>query len=211
MTNTTPSNWQERLRSPLTWHVAGVAVLGVLAAVLAVRLWLDWTATNGSYADALAAKQLQLKALDMQTAPLRGLDQRVADARSQMQTFYTRRIPANYSAIATHVGALEVASGVRLTRMLYSQGAPSGDLTEISLDAGVSGTYPQIMHFVNGLERDPNFFVIRAMSLTGQQGGMVNLRLKVSTWLRAADAAGSGLPRTQNPPAAAAGPAREGQ
>jgi len=211
MTKTTPSNLQERLRSPLTWHWAGVAMLGVLTAVLAVRLGLDWSATDGNSADALAAKQLQLKALEMQTAPLRGLDQRVADARSEMQAFYAKRIPANYSAIATHVGTLEVASGVRLTRMLYSQGAPSGDLTEISLDAGVSGTYPQIMRFVNGLERDQNFFVIRAMSLTGQQGGMVNLRLKVSTWLRAADAAGSGLPKTQNPPEAAAGAAREGQ
>lgn len=211
MTKTTPSNLQEQLRSPLTWHWAGVAVLGVLAAVLAVRLGLDWTATDGNSADALAAKQLQLKALEMQTAPLRGLDQRVADARSEMQAFYTKRIPANYSAIATHVGTLEVASGVRLTRMLYLQGAPSGDLTEISLDAGVSGTYPQIMRFVNGLERDPNFFVIRAMSLTGQQGGMVNLRLKVSTWLRAAAAAGSGLPKMQNPPETTAGATREGQ
>jgi hypothetical protein len=50
------------------------------------------------------------------------------------------------------------------------------------------------MRFVNGLERDQNFFVIRAMSLTGQQGGLVNLRLRVSTWLRPADAAASGLP-----------------
>jgi hypothetical protein len=30
------------------------------------------------------------------------------------------------------------------------------------------------------------------MALTGQQGGMVNVRLKVSTWLRPADAAASG-------------------
>jgi hypothetical protein len=43
------------------------------------------------------------------------------------------------------------------------------------------------MRFVNGLERDQNFFVIRTMSLTGQQGGLVNLRLRVSTWLRPAD------------------------
>ena len=34
------------------------------------------------------------------------------------------------------------------------------------------------------------------MSLTGQQGGLVNLRLRVSTWLRPADAAASGLPPT---------------
>jgi len=32
--------------------------------------------------------------------------------------------------------------------------------------------------------------------LTGQQSGLVNLRLRVSTWLRPADAAASGLPPT---------------
>jgi hypothetical protein len=51
------------------------------------------------------------------------------------------------------------------------------------------------MRFVNSLERDQTFFVIRAMSLTGQQGGQVNLRLRVSTWLRPADVP-SGLPTT---------------
>jgi hypothetical protein len=64
------------------------------------------------------------------------------------------------------------------------------------MDAGITGDYPQIMRFVNSLERDQTFFVIRAMSLTGQQGGLVNLRLRVSTWLRPADAAASGLPPT---------------
>jgi hypothetical protein len=34
------------------------------------------------------------------------------------------------------------------------------------------------------------------MALTGQQGGLVNLRLRVYTWLRPADAAASGLPPT---------------
>ena len=63
------------------------------------------------------------------------------------------------------------------------------------MDAGISGSYPEIMRFVNSLERDQNFFVVRTMSLTGQQGGLVNLRLRVSTWLRPADVP-SGLPST---------------
>ena len=64
------------------------------------------------------------------------------------------------------------------------------------MDAGISGGYPEIMRFVNALERDQTFFVIRAMALTGQQGGLVNLRIRISTWLRPADAAASGLPQT---------------
>jgi hypothetical protein len=85
---------------------------------------------------------------------------------------------------------------VRLTRVQYTQGTPGPGLTEISLDASISGDYPAIMRFINSLERDPMFFIIRSMSLTGQQGGLVNLRLRVSTWLRPADAAASGLPPT---------------
>lgn len=97
------------------------------------------------------------------------------------------------------IGDLEVKSGVRLSRLQYTQGKPGADLTEISLDSIITGTYPDIMRFVNSLERDQTFFVIRGMTLSGQQGGQVNLRLRVSTWLRPADAADSLLPATPEP------------
>jgi hypothetical protein len=193
------SPWRERLTSPLTWHYAGFAVMLVLVIVLAVRFGMDWAATNGRSSDALAGKQVELTALDLQTAPLRGLDKRVENSRSQMQVFYAKRIPPNYSSIAARIGELQVKSGVRLSRVQYTQGMAGFDVTEISMDAGISGDYPAIMRFVNSLERDQTFFVIRAMALTGQQGGLVNLRLRVSTWLRPADAAASGLPSTPQP------------
>lgn len=188
--------WRERLASPLTWHYVGFALVLVLVIALATRFALDWAATSTRSTDALAGKQLELKAMDLQTAPLRGLDKRVSLTRDQIRNFYAKRIPANYSSIATEIGDLEVKSGVRLSRVIYTQGLPGSELTEISMDAGISGDYPQIMRFVNSLERDKTFFVIRAMALTGQQGGLVNLRLRVSTWMRPADAAASGLPQT---------------
>jgi len=187
---------RERLVSPLTWHYAGFAILLLFVIGLSVRLGLDWAATNARSTDALAGKQVELKALDLQTAPLRGLDKRVDLSRSQMQAFYNKRIPANYSSISQRIGDLEVASGVRLTRVQYTQGPPGPDLTEISIEAGISGEYPQIMRFINSLERDHTFFVIRTMALAGQQAGQVNLRLGLSTWLRRADAEASGLPAT---------------
>jgi type IV pilus assembly protein PilO len=196
MTTRSTSTWRERLASPLTWHYAGFAVLLLLVIGLAVRVGLDWAATNGRSTDALAGKQIELKAMDLQTAPLRGLDKRVEESRSQIKNFYAKRIPASYSSFAARIGDLAVQSVVRLSRLQYTQGPRGSDLTEISLDAGITGTYPQIMHFINSVERDQNFFVIRTMALTGQQGGMVSLRLKLSTWLRPADAEASGLPPT---------------
>jgi hypothetical protein len=204
------SPWRERLASPLTWHYVGFGVLLVLAIGLAVRLGLDWAATNSRSTDALAGKNVELNVMDKRTAPLRGLDKRVAASREEIQDFYSKRIPPNYSSFAMRIGELEVKSGARLSRVQYTQGPQGVDLTEVSLDAGISGSYPDIMRFVNGLERDQMFFVVRGMQLTGQQGGMVNLRLRVSTWMRAADAAASGLPPTpkdgEQVPAPASGP-----
>jgi Tfp pilus assembly protein PilO len=203
-----PSLWRERLTSPLTWHYAAFVVLLAAVIVLSIRFGLDWSATSGSSSDALAAKQVQLKARDLETAPLRGLDKRVEDSRAQMSAFYSKRIPPNYSSIATRIGELALKGPVRLTRVQYSQGPPGSYLTEITMDAGITGEYQQIMRFVNSLERDQTFFVIRGMALTGQQGGLVNLRLRVSTWLRPADVP-SGLAPTQ--PAGAAADTPQGK
>jgi Tfp pilus assembly protein PilO len=192
----TSTSWRERLTSPLTWHVFACAVLGVLVLILGIRLGMDWAATNGRSSSALDQKQIQLRALEHQNAPLAGLDLRVDESRKQIAAFYSKRIPANYSSIARTIGDLGVKSGVRLSSVQYTQGQAGADLTEITMDAGIAGAYPQIMHFVNSLEADQTFFIVRGMALTGQQGGLVNLRLRVSTWLRPAEADASGLPPT---------------
>ena len=188
------TTWRERLASPLTWHVAGFFLLLALAVGLAVRLGLDWAVMDSHSSEVLAGKQIQLRALELQTAPLRGLDQRVEKTREQLEDFYQKRIPPNYSSIDARIVELQVDSRVRLTRVQYTQGAPGPGLTEISMDASISGNYPAMMHFINSIERDPMFFIIRAMALTGQQGGLVNLRLRVSTWLRPADVPSGLLP-----------------
>ena len=189
-------SWRERVNAPLPRYIAGLAAMLFLVVGLTVRLALDWAVISSRFSDALAGKQVELKALNLETTPLRGLGKSVEDARSQMRAFYSNRIPSNYSVIASRIGELQVSSGVRLSRVQYTQGKPGSDLTEITLDAGISGAYPQIMRFVNSLERDQNFFVIRSMQLTGQQGGQVNLRILASTWLLPADANASGLPQT---------------
>jgi type IV pilus assembly protein PilO len=211
ITKETTSPWRERLVSPLTWHYAGLAVLLVLIIGLGIRFGLDWAATSERSADALLTKQVELKALDVENGPLRGLDKRVNVTTGQIKNFYAKRVPANYSSILTEIGDLQVKSGVRMSRVQYAQGPPGSDLTEIIMDAGITGEYSQIMHFVNSLERDKTFFIIRAMTFTGQQGGLVNLRLRLSTWLRPADAAASGLPPIGSIEANAAGSESSGK
>lgn len=210
------TTWRERLASPLTWHYAGFAVLLVTVFALGTRFALDWNAISAHTHDSIMDRQIQLHALKVETEPLRGLDKRLDTTRDQIENFYSTRIPANYSTVAAQIGNLSVASGVRLTTVRYSQRPPASNLSEIVIDAGITGEYPQIMKFINSIERDKIFFVITGMSLTGQQAGAVNLRLQMSTWLRPADAAASGLPPAPEPgenstAGTAATPAQEGE
>jgi type IV pilus assembly protein PilO len=193
------SEWKKRLRSPLIWHLAGASGLFVLVIFLIVEIGLSWGFAYSDGVRTLAVRKSQLVALTTEMAPMLGVADRLVTTKQRIHTFYATRIPENYSKLALRVGQLGTNSGVRLSGIRYSQGPPGIDLTEVSMEAGVSGEYPQIMRFVNALERDQVFFVIRAMSLNGQQGGVVDLRLRVSTWLRSADVVPSEHSSTPGP------------
>jgi hypothetical protein len=193
---------RERLFSPLGLHAVVCGLLAVAAIVLGVRFVLDWREVSSGNVDAMTQKQAELRVLEVQTAPLRGLDKKVAEASKQIDAFYDQRIPASWSALLEQLGDIKNKAGVQLTRAEYVREPGSGDLTEIRIDAGLSGDYVPVMRFINGLERSQTFFVIRTMALNGQQSGTVNLRMQFSTWVRPADAEASGIPLDTTPRAA---------
>ncbi|MFC5861616.1 hypothetical protein ACFPT7_04880 [Acidicapsa dinghuensis] len=190
---------RERLFSPLGLHGVVCGILAVATIVLGVRFVLDWREISSGNVDAMAQKQAQLNVLEVQTAPLRGLDKKVSEASKQIDAFYDKRVPASWSSLLEQLGDIKNKAGVQLTRAQYVREPGSGDLTEIRIDAGLSGDYVPVMKFINGLERSQTFFVIRTMALSGQQSGTVNLRMQFSTWMRPADAEAGGAPLDTNP------------
>ena len=52
------------------------------------------------------------------------------------------------------------------------------------LDARLTGDYRGLVLYLNGLERDRVFFLINGVTLTGQQSGTVNLRVRITTYIR---------------------------
>lgn len=173
----------------LNLHFAGVALLAVLNLFLLVRLVVAWHTIGAEQPEQTAALEIERRTLELQNRPLRGLGSKVELARSATADFYRQRIPANYSSILTDIDNVAVKNNVRLTRVQYTPAPAIEGLTELRLDASLSGEYPSIVRLINGLERDKTFFMINAITLTGQQGGLVNLRLRLVTYLRTADAA----------------------
>jgi Tfp pilus assembly protein PilO len=178
---------RNKLISLLNLHFAGVALLLILNLVLAVRLFLAWSTLRTASADQIQQQQTAYRALQLEMTPLRGLPQKVSLSRTKADEFYKARFPGAYSTISATINDLATKNSVRLTNLGYAPTPAIAGLAELRMDASLSGEYAALMHFINGLERSKTFFVINGLTLTGQQGGLVNLRLKLNTYLHAND------------------------
>jgi hypothetical protein len=189
----------EKTRGALTalnLHFAGVAVLALLNIYLLVHLAYLWQTAHSQNAEALAQQQVKLKTAQIAEAPLEGLDGKLTLSTDEADSFYQRRLPYAYSQVLTELGALAKKNNAKLTRVqyaytpLYLNGSQAllqdPSLTEIRMDASLTGDYKPLVTMVNELERDKTFFLISAVALTGQQSGTVSLRLKLTTYLRPA-------------------------
>lgn len=171
----------------LNLHLAGAAVLAALVLTLAIKAGLAVHAASATDSASYQREQIRSVQLRAQMAHLQGLPQKVDQSRADAEHFYENRIAPNYSTIAEQLGGTAIKDQVRLSRAEYSPSPAIDGLTEVRIDANLSGDYTPLMHFINDLERDKDhvFFIIDGVTFTGQQGGLVNLRLKLSTYLQA--------------------------
>ncbi|MDE3105760.1 MAG: hypothetical protein KGK08_11335 [Acidobacteriota bacterium] len=182
--------WQQ-LRSWLTvvhLHYAGVVVLAALNLYLLVHIGLSWRAANGEDAGSRQQQRMQMQQAEKAAEPLRGVDAKLQAATRDADRFYAQRLPGAYSDVLAELGTLTRKSGVKLTRVQYAPAAVlaggPGALTEVRMDASLSGDYRPLMEFLNSLERDRMFFLVQGVTLAGQQSGTVGVRMRLTTYLR---------------------------
>lgn len=180
-------NQLRRYLTALNFHLAGVVLLAGVMLWFAVKAAIAFHEAGATQSATYQQQQIQYAQLKAEMAHIQGLPQKVDQSRDDAQHFFEKRIAPNYSAIAQELGTLYVKNQVRLTRAQYA-GAPSIDgLTELRIDANLTGDYTGMMHFINDIERDKGhvFFIINTVTFTGQQGGLVNLRLRMTTYISA--------------------------
>lgn len=193
---------RHNLFSLLNLHILLAASLLVLNLVLAGRLFLAWRTFDNAGPQELAQERAHYSTLDLELRPLAGLPQKVAKSRSQADEFYAARIPTAYSTISAAMNDLAAQNEVRVTRVSYIQEPALPNLAMVRIDASLSGEYAPLMRCINALERSKTFFLIDGLTLTGQQGGLVNLRLRMTTYLHGGDL-GHALPANPGGEAAA--------
>lgn len=193
------------LMTGLNLYYAGVGVLALINLYLLVQIAFVWRAVDSRNEVALEQQTVAMKAAQIATKPLDGLDGKLANATTDSDQFYAKRLPVAYSEVLAELGTLTQQQGVKLSRVQYADSpvldGAVGTLTEVRMDASLSGDYRPLVLFINSLERDKMFFLIRGVTLTGQQSGTVGLRLGLTTFLRTEKEAAATV-KSQSPSAA---------
>jgi Tfp pilus assembly protein PilO len=109
--------------------------------------------------------------------------------RSSSAFFQQQIAPAQsgYSALMADLGTLARGTGVRASNITYRQGNPDQrGVVEVEIGASVSGEYPNIVRFINGLEHSETFYVLDGLTLGANTSGGLGLNLRLRTYFRTA-------------------------
>lgn len=173
-----------KIATPVNAHLVVAGVLVLLCLYLGVRLYMVSGNTGTQGDQAIVVEQSRVAAANLAAEKLRGVDSKLQASDTEAQKFYTDRLPYAYSDVAAAIGTLAKDSNVRWSRASYVQTAPTNGVTELRIDGAVTGDYVSVAHFINAMERSKSFFLIENLALTGAQGGLVNLQLRIGTYIR---------------------------
>jgi len=169
-----------KARSKLQVAVGALLILDVAAVILLLS----------PYAGSEASRQQQMRQLwldlkSRETAPWRGLDKKIPQAKQEIADFYRDRLPSGYSEISNSVDKIASESGVKISSEKYDQkDADIESVQRVEVQAEVSGDYLQLVRFINTLERSKLFFMVKDLQIAGEQNGQVKLQIKFETYLR---------------------------
>ena len=195
------------------------AVLGVLLLANLVAAMVAFKPFGGSAEDLRRERntlQQQMAQLQAQVAKSKKLVEKVQTARSEGDEFLAKYFADRRVATSTIQGEMvdiAKAAGIVFQPTTWTDEPIEGSdtLWMKTINAGCQGTYAALSKFVNLVDRSPRFLIIESMVATPQQTGQIlNVTVKVDTFMKdASGAAGQEVGTATEPaapPAAEAGP-----
>jgi Tfp pilus assembly protein PilO len=165
----------------------------LLAAVLVADLAL--VAVNWKLAEGPGDSQDELRLLRQQRALMAADVARAKRIRGELPKvekdsgeFFQQEIEpiqTGYSALSQNFGDLARKAGVHTGNITYRTGQPDKrGVVEVEIGASVSGDYPNIVRFINGLEHSDTFYVLDSLTLGAASNGGLGLNLHLRTYFR---------------------------
>lgn len=168
--------------------------MGVLSLIAAVLL-LSGSAESRRTELTDLSNQLRVKTHEV--VPLRGIDKKIVEARGEIKDFYDARFPEMESTVSESLGKVASENNVKIDTAKYdskpdehneksiAKDAQAVGLRCVQIEASFSGSYPQMMHFVNDLEKAKTFFLVDSVNVGESQGGDVKLQMKLEAFVKA--------------------------
>lgn len=205
--------------STLKWRDPRVAMRAVLGVLLLANLAAAVVALKpfGGGADDLRRDrnilQQQLAQLQAQVGENRKLAQKIETARREGDRFLTRYFTERRVVTSTIQGELvQIAKDAGITYQPTTWTLEpiegSDTLAMMTINAGCQGTYATLSKFVNLVDKSPRFLIVESMVAAPQQTGQIlNVTVKVDTFVKEQGLSVSPEPEVAEPAPAGAPPA----
>jgi type IV pilus assembly protein PilO len=113
----------------------------------------------------LESKQRDLLKADIKRA--QDIRDNIPAIQKDCDHFEQSLFPASsgYSAVKSEIDSMASKSGIRLEDRSYKQSEiASRGMTEVAIDATVSGDYKSVVTFLNALQRSPNLYAVESLT-----------------------------------------------
>jgi len=172
--------------------ILGVVTFLVLADCgLAAYSWWQASAPRTPQSE-LDRESLQIKLWRGDIERAKGIEQSMPTTQEDCDKFEKSLLPLSkgYSAVTDELGAMARKTGLQFSSTKFRQkDIASRKLTEIELDASISGNYASVVKFLNSLQRSENVYVVDGLALSSDnqaQGSsnVLRLSLRMRTYFR---------------------------
>jgi Tfp pilus assembly protein PilO len=172
--------------------LVGVAALVIADVALAVYGWKLAAAPRSQQDIVVLTRNRDLLRADIKRA--QDIRQKIPAIQKDCDQFEQSLLPetTGYSSVSAELGAIASKAGLQLENRASKQKEVKGrGLTEVDIDATVSGSYVSIVHFLNGLQRSGNVYAVESLSAKSESeqqgaGGRVRVSLHLKTYFRTA-------------------------
>jgi type IV pilus assembly protein PilO len=172
--------------------VALLALLVIADVTLGVYTWNLESAQSTQQELLLLTRNRDLLKKDIQRA--QEIRSHIPAIQKDCDAFEQSLFPetTGYSTVSAELGSLAAKSGLRLDDSAFKPKSVKGsDLTELVIDAQVTGDYREVVRFLNELQRSNNYYAVEGLSAhsAGQARGAkgaLQVTVHIKTYLRAA-------------------------
>ena len=178
------------LKSP---QIAMRIVLGVLLAAnvaLAIVVFKPFGGSRQDLENQLTSLQSQVKLRQANLERIRLLATKVEKGRSEGESFIGDAFLARrtaYSTLLSELVSMAKSTGIRPKEFSYIYQAIEGsdDLAMLTISGNYEGTYADLVHLLNLIDRSPRFMILEYLQAAPQAStGVLMVNLKINTFVR---------------------------